>query len=98
VSLEQLAEYIDWTFFFTAWELRGKFPAILQHPEHGQAARELFDNGKRLLDRIMKDRSLTARGVYGFGRLRALAMTSSSSATMLATPSFCASRCCASRR
>jgi 5-methyltetrahydrofolate--homocysteine methyltransferase len=66
VSLEEIAHYIDWTFFFTAWELRGKFPAILQHPDHGHAARELFDNGKRLLDQIMKDRSLTARGVYGF--------------------------------
>jgi 5-methyltetrahydrofolate--homocysteine methyltransferase len=66
VSLEEIATYIDWTFFFTAWELRGKFPAILQHPEHGHAARELFDNGKRLLDRIIKDHALTARGVYGF--------------------------------
>jgi len=66
VTLEEIARYIDWTFFFTAWELRGRFPAILQHPEHGQAARELFDNGKRLLDKIMSDRSLTARGVYGF--------------------------------
>jgi 5-methyltetrahydrofolate--homocysteine methyltransferase len=66
VSLEEIARYIDWTFFFTAWELRGKFPAILQHPEHGQAAKELFDNGKQLLDKIMKDRALTARGVYGF--------------------------------
>jgi 5-methyltetrahydrofolate--homocysteine methyltransferase len=66
VSLQEIARYIDWTFFFTAWELRGKFPAILQHPEHGQAARELFDNAKRLLDKIMADRSLTARGVYGF--------------------------------
>jgi 5-methyltetrahydrofolate--homocysteine methyltransferase len=66
LSLEQIARYIDWTFFFTTWELRGKFPAILQHAEHGAAARELFDNGKRLLDQIMKDRSIRARGVYGF--------------------------------
>jgi 5-methyltetrahydrofolate--homocysteine methyltransferase len=66
VSLPEIARYIDWTFFFTAWELRGKFPAVLQHPEHGQAARELFDNGKRLLDKIMEDRSIEARGVYGF--------------------------------
>jgi 5-methyltetrahydrofolate--homocysteine methyltransferase len=66
VSLEQIARYIDWTFFFTAWELRGRFPAILQHPEHGHAARELFDNGKKLLDRIIVDRSIEARGVYGF--------------------------------
>src|SRR5262249_10882579 len=66
VSLEQIARYIDWTFFFTTWELRGRFPAILEHAESGAAARELFDNGKRLLDRILKDRSLRARGVYGF--------------------------------
>jgi 5-methyltetrahydrofolate--homocysteine methyltransferase len=66
VSLEEIARYIDWTFFFTAWELRGRFPAILQHPEHGHAARELFDNGKKLLDRIILDRSIEARGVYGF--------------------------------
>jgi 5-methyltetrahydrofolate--homocysteine methyltransferase len=66
VSLEDIARYIDWTFFFTAWELRGRFPAVLQHAEHGHAARELFDNGKRLLDKIMKDQSVQARGVYGF--------------------------------
>ncbi len=66
VPLERIAGYIDWTFFFTAWELRGKFPAILQHPDHGQAARELFENGKRLLDKITRDGSLRARGVYGF--------------------------------
>jgi 5-methyltetrahydrofolate--homocysteine methyltransferase len=66
VSLEQIARYIDWTFFFTAWELRGRFPAILQHPEHGHAARELFDNGKKLLERIVADGTIRARGVYGF--------------------------------
>jgi 5-methyltetrahydrofolate--homocysteine methyltransferase len=66
VPLQEIAGYIDWTFFFTAWELRGRFPEILQHPGHGAAARELFDNGKRLLDRIIERRSLTARGVYGF--------------------------------
>ena len=50
-TLEEIAEYIDWTFFFTAWELRGKFPEILEHPKQGKAARELFDAGKALLDR-----------------------------------------------
>jgi 5-methyltetrahydrofolate--homocysteine methyltransferase len=68
LSLEELIGYIDWTFFFTAWELRGKFPEVLQHPEYGRAARELFDNGRRLLDRIVRDRSLRAEGVYGFWR------------------------------
>jgi 5-methyltetrahydrofolate--homocysteine methyltransferase len=64
--LGEIAEYIDWTFFFTAWELRGTFPAILQHPEQGAAARELYDNGRRLLDRIVREKLLTARAVYGF--------------------------------
>jgi 5-methyltetrahydrofolate--homocysteine methyltransferase len=66
VALDEIVPFIDWTFFFTAWELRGKFPDILQHPEHGHAARDLFDSGRRLLDRIVADRSLRARGVYGF--------------------------------
>ena len=41
-SLATLRDYIDWTFFFTAWELKGRFPAIFDHPDHGQAARELY--------------------------------------------------------
>ena len=65
-SLEQLIPYIDWTFFFTAWELVGKFPAILQHPEQGAVARELYDNARTLLDRIVKEKILTASAVYGF--------------------------------
>ncbi|TWF81894.1 methionine synthase (B12-dependent) [Pseudonocardia hierapolitana] len=61
-TLEVLREFIDWQFFFLAWELKGKFPAILDEP----AARELFDDGNRLLDEIVADASLQARGVYGF--------------------------------
>jgi 5-methyltetrahydrofolate--homocysteine methyltransferase len=66
VPLEELVRYIDWTFFFTAWELRGRFPAILEHPQQGQAARELYANAKEILQRIIDGRQLTARGVYGF--------------------------------
>jgi 5-methyltetrahydrofolate--homocysteine methyltransferase len=65
-DLAILREYIDWTFFFHAWELRGRFPAILDHPEMGPAARELYENAQVLLDEIIANRSLTARGVYGF--------------------------------
>ncbi|GAA5139674.1 methionine synthase [Pseudonocardia adelaidensis] len=61
-SLEELREYVDWQFLFLAWELKGKYPAILDKPE----ARELFDDGNRLLDEIIADGSLQARGVYGF--------------------------------
>jgi 5-methyltetrahydrofolate--homocysteine methyltransferase len=66
VSLETIVPYIDWTFFFAAWELKGRFPAILDHPQYGAAARELYDHGRRLLDRIIAERLLTVRGVYGF--------------------------------
>jgi 5-methyltetrahydrofolate--homocysteine methyltransferase len=61
-----LRRYVDWTFFFTAWELKGRYPRILDHPEHGPAARELFDDGQALLDEIEGAGSLVPRGVYGF--------------------------------
>ena len=61
-ELATLREYIDWQFFFHAWELKGKFPAILDQP----AARELYDDAQRLLDRIVDERLLNARGVFGF--------------------------------
>jgi 5-methyltetrahydrofolate--homocysteine methyltransferase len=61
-ELATLREYVDWQFFFHAWELKGKFPAILDQP----AARELYDDAQRLLDRIVDERLLTARGVFGF--------------------------------
>ena len=66
VPLEELLPFIDWTFFFAAWELKGRFPAILDHPEYGTAARELYDNARTLLDRIVAEKLLVARGVYGF--------------------------------
>src|SRR5467141_4119590 len=65
-QLSELREYIDWTFFFHAWELKGKFPAILESPSHGAAARELFTHAKELLDEIEARGWLRARGVYGF--------------------------------
>ncbi len=66
VSLEDIAAYIDWTFFFSAWDLKGKFPKILEHERHGAAALELYEAGRALLDRIISERLLTPRGVYGF--------------------------------
>jgi 5-methyltetrahydrofolate--homocysteine methyltransferase len=66
IPLEQLVPLIDWTFFFAAWELKGRFPAILDHPQYGSAARELYEHARSLLDRIVADRLLTARAVYGF--------------------------------
>jgi 5-methyltetrahydrofolate--homocysteine methyltransferase len=72
VSLETIVPCIDWTFFFAAWELKGRFPAILDHPQYGAAARELYDQGRTLLDRIVTGRLLTVRGVYGFWRAHSL--------------------------
>jgi 5-methyltetrahydrofolate--homocysteine methyltransferase len=66
VGLDDLVPYIDWTFFFSAWELKGRFPAILDHPQYGVAARELYDHARTLLDRIIRGRLITPRGVYGF--------------------------------
>jgi 5-methyltetrahydrofolate--homocysteine methyltransferase len=66
VPLGEIASYIDWTFLFVAWELKGKFPQILEHPQYGEAARELYANARQLLQRVIDERLLTAKGVYGF--------------------------------
>jgi 5-methyltetrahydrofolate--homocysteine methyltransferase len=66
VAVADLVPYIDWTFFFSAWELKGRFPKILDHPEHGAAARDLYESGLALLRRIGEERLLTPCGVYGF--------------------------------
>jgi len=61
-SLGELREMIDWTFFFLAWELKGKFPGILDNP----AARELYDEATTLLDEIVSKELFEARGAYAF--------------------------------
>ncbi len=65
VPLAEIAEYIDWTFFFHAWELKGKFPEVLDHPRYGDAARELHANATAMLDGLIAGGGLTANGVYG---------------------------------
>ena len=66
VPLSELVPYIDWTPFFHVWELRGTYPAILDHPEQGAAARDLLRAGQDLLERMVREGWVTARGVYGF--------------------------------
>ncbi|MGY1702242.1 methionine synthase [Geodermatophilus sp. SYSU D00766] len=63
--LEELRGYIDWQPFFTAWEMRGRFPDLLHNPATGEAARRLFDDAQAMLDRIVAERWLTASGVFG---------------------------------
>jgi len=65
-ALEDIAPFIDWTFFFSAWELKGRFPAILEHPQYGEAARDLYANAQALLKKIVEGKLIRARGVYGF--------------------------------
>ena len=64
--LVELLPYIDWAQFFAAWEMRGKFPDILEHPGRGPEARKLYDDARKFLDRIIQNRWLRASGVYGF--------------------------------
>jgi 5-methyltetrahydrofolate--homocysteine methyltransferase len=66
--LRTLVEYIDWSPFFHAWELRGRYPAILEDPKIGKQARELFDDAQNLLNRIVAKNLLIARGVHAFWR------------------------------
>jgi 5-methyltetrahydrofolate--homocysteine methyltransferase len=61
-ELEELVPFIDWQFFFHAWDLKGKFPAILERP----AARELYEDAQGQLAEIVRNGALQPRGVYGF--------------------------------
>ncbi len=64
--LETLRPFIDWSPFFHTWELKGVYPRILDHEVYGPQARQIFEDGNALLDRIIAERLITARGVYGF--------------------------------
>jgi 5-methyltetrahydrofolate--homocysteine methyltransferase len=66
IPLEDLVPFIDWTPFFQAWELKGRYPAILDDATVGTEARKLFADAERLLGTIVREESLRARGVYGF--------------------------------
>jgi 5-methyltetrahydrofolate--homocysteine methyltransferase len=72
IALGDLVEYIDWSPFFHAWELRGRHPAIFDEPKIGKHARELFDDAQRLLDQIVTKNLLVARGVHAFWRAKSI--------------------------
>ncbi|UQX09378.1 methionine synthase [Candidatus Mycobacterium methanotrophicum] len=65
-DLAELREYIDWQPFFNAWEMKGRFPDILNNPVSGQTARKLYDDAQEMLDTLIKEKWLTANGVVGF--------------------------------
>jgi 5-methyltetrahydrofolate--homocysteine methyltransferase len=66
VPLAELVPWIDWSPFFHTWELSGRYPAILDDPNKGDAARKVFADGRALLDRIVAENLLAACGTYGF--------------------------------
>src|SRR5205823_8183962 len=66
ISLETLIPFIDWSPFFHTWELRGRYPAILDDATFGKQARELFDDAQRLLAKIAEEKLIQACGVIGF--------------------------------
>ena len=65
-SLKEISHHIDWSPFFQTWELKGRYPAILDHPEKGVHARELFDDAQAMLGRIVDEKWLQAQAVVGF--------------------------------
>ena len=65
-DLADLARYIDWTPFFQTWELKGRYPAILDDPDQGAAARALFDDAQAMLKRIIDEQWFTPKAVVGF--------------------------------
>jgi 5-methyltetrahydrofolate--homocysteine methyltransferase len=70
LPLAEVARYIDWSPFFWTWELKGKFPSILEHPAHGKEATTLFKDAKELLDRIIREDRFRLRAVYGLYETR----------------------------
>jgi 5-methyltetrahydrofolate--homocysteine methyltransferase len=65
-DLAELVDYIDWTPFFQTWELTGRYPAILDDPKVGEAARALYADARKMLDRIVREKWFKARAVIGF--------------------------------
>ena len=71
-DIAELAKYIDWTPFFQTWEMKGRYPALLDDPEKGEAARALFDDAQAMLKKIVDERWFDPKGVIGFWPANAL--------------------------
>ena len=64
--LENLRDFIDWTPFFATWELKGRYPAILENEVFGEAARDLFRDANAMLDQMISEKWVSANAVFGF--------------------------------
>ncbi len=99
VPLKELVPWIDWSPFFHAWELKGIYPAILQDERIGRRATELFDDGTKLLDEIVRDELLVAQGVvWVFSRQRVMGTISLSTKIHLIRVSRLGFFVCGSKR
>lgn len=65
-DVAELARYIDWTPFFHTWEMKGRFPSLLDDPDRGEAARALFEDAQHMLKKIIEERWFAPKGVVGF--------------------------------
>jgi 5-methyltetrahydrofolate--homocysteine methyltransferase len=65
ISLEEIVAFFDWGPFFWAWEIKGPYPAIFEHPKYGKQATELFAEAQRLLKQIIKDKAFQPKAVFG---------------------------------
>jgi len=66
IKLEEIAKYIDWTFFFHSWELKGKYPKIFEDPVKGEDAKRLYDEGQEMLQQIIDKQMIEPNAVLGF--------------------------------
>ncbi len=64
-DLTEIRKYIDWTFFFMSWDIKGKYPAVLDDPEKGEEARKLFEDANKIIDELIEENVLTANAVVG---------------------------------
>jgi 5-methyltetrahydrofolate--homocysteine methyltransferase len=64
--LSNLRDFIDWTPFFATWELKGRYPAILENDRYGEAARDLFKDAKLMLDQMIAEKWVSANAIFGF--------------------------------
>ncbi|GAB5465038.1 MAG: methionine synthase [Candidatus Kapaibacteriales bacterium] len=71
IGIKELREYIDWSQFFVTWELRGRYPKILEHPTMGEEARKLFEDANKWLDKFENNQRIGIKGVAGIFKAKA---------------------------
>lgn len=71
-TIEELIPYIDWTFFFTAWEMRKKYPEILEDEAHGKEAKKLYNDALTMLNQLSNDKSLLIKGVIAINEAHSI--------------------------